>query len=221
MGVPLRVALSAVHGTLLPSLTRVRGDAYLCSMVQSLAAHISKFTPLTHAELAHLVGAVKIEIVKKKEHLLREGQPGNKQYFIAKGCARLYIINGRGNEQTLQFAIENWWIADYLGFQSGAPSSFYVQALENCEVLSIEKTAMEELLLSVPKLERYFRLVMQKAFGASQVRIKYLFTMSAQERYRHMNDLFPEFVRRVPQYMLASYLDISAEFLSKIRAGKA
>lgn len=120
----------------------------------------------------------------------------------------------------MQFAIENWWITDYLSYHNNTPSHFYIQAVENCDVIAIEKSVCECLLIQIPKLERYFRIVSQKSFGAAQMRIKFLFTMSAEERYHHFNDLNPEFVQRVPQYMLASYLDFSAEFMSKIRAGK-
>ena len=100
------------------------------------------------------------------------------------------------------------------------PSHFYIQAGENSVVIALEKSILEAILIQIPKLERYFRVVSQKSFGAAQMRIKFLFTMSAEERYHHFNTNFPEFVQRVPQYMIASYLDFSAEFMSKIRAGK-
>jgi len=189
-------------------------------MKTELQQHIARFINLDNQENKMLSSYFIRHQLKKKEHLLQEGQICNSQYFIAKGCFRQYIINEKGNEQTILFGIENWWMTDYLSFQSQSPSNFFIQAIENSEVLSIEKNAMEELLEKVPKLERYFRLVMQKSFGASQVRIKYLFTMSAEERFHYMNSMFPEFVQRVPQYMLASYLDFSPEFMSKIRAGK-
>jgi CRP/FNR family transcriptional regulator, anaerobic regulatory protein len=185
-----------------------------------LQQHIAKFVGLTVEENNLLDSYFNLHQLKKRQHLLEEGQICTSQYFITKGCFRQYIINDKGSEQTILFGIENWWMTDFLSFQNQAPSNFYIQAIENAEVLSIEKRAFEDLLTKIPKLERYFRLVMQKSFGASQVRIKYLFTMSAEERYHHMNNLFPEFVRRVPQYMLASYLDFSPEFMSKIRAGK-
>jgi CRP/FNR family transcriptional regulator len=189
-------------------------------MHQALLEHIAKFVKLTETEAQSVIGFLDYKKAAKKEHLLREGQICNAQYFIVKGCFRQYIINEKGTEKTLLFGIENWWITDFLSFQSQSPSNFFIQAIENSEVIVLERQAMEDLLLEVPKLERYFRLCMQKSFGASQVRIKYLFTMSAEERYRHMSSMFPEFVQRVPQYMLASYLDFSPEFLSKIRAGK-
>lgn len=189
-------------------------------MYLSLIEHIGKFVALDHDEVNTLLTYLDHHNVKKKAHLLVEGQTCNTQYFIVKGCFRQYIINEKGNEQTIQFGIENWWMTDFLSFQTHAPSNFYIQAIENSEVIAVEKEAMEDLLVRVPKLERYFRLCMQKSFGAAQNRIKYLFTMSAEERFHHMNMLFPEFVQRVPQYMLASYLDFSPEFMSKIRAGK-
>lgn len=189
-------------------------------MYLNLLDHIAKFVKLDNDENNTLLTYLDHHKVAKKQHILTEGQICNAQYFIAKGCFHQYIINEKGAEKTLQFGIENWWMTDFLSFHNHAPSSFYIQAVENSEVIAIEKESMEDLLTRVPKLERYFRLCMQKSFGASQVRIKYLFTMSAEERYHHINTMFPEFVQRVPQYMLAQYLDFSAEFMSKIRAGK-
>lgn len=185
-----------------------------------LIAHIRKSIDLDDSEAKLVSSYFEHQTIKKKIHLLEEGQASNKQYYILKGCLRIYIINTKGNEQTLQFGIENWWIADYLSFQNQGPSNYFIQAVENSDIISIDKKSLEELLSKLPKLERYFRLVLQKSFGAAQMRIKYLFTMTAEERYNHFNSNFPEFVQRVPQYMLASYLDFTPEFMSKIRAGK-
>jgi CRP/FNR family transcriptional regulator len=185
-----------------------------------LFEHIQKFVNLEQSEIDVLESCLTISIIKKKEHVLKEGQVCTTMYFIIKGCLRQYIINSKGSEQTLQFGIENWWITDQLSYHNHIPSHFYIQAVENSAVIAIEKPVLESLLIQIPKLERYFRIVSQKSFGAAQMRIKYLFTMSAEERYHHFNSHFPEFVQRVPQYMLASYLDFSPEFMSKIRAGK-
>lgn len=185
-----------------------------------LIKHIEKFLSLTSEEAETTLSYFERENFKKKQILLEEEQICNKQYFILKGCVRFYINNSKGVEQTIQFGIENWWITDYLSFQYQTPSHFCIQAIENIEVLAIDRKSFDELLKRIPKLEKYFRLVIQKSFGASQVRIRYLFTMSAEERFRHMNEMFPEFIQRVPQYMIASYLDFSPEFMSKIRAGK-
>ncbi|PXY42915.1 Crp/Fnr family transcriptional regulator [Flavobacterium hydrophilum] len=189
-------------------------------MYSVLLSHIQKFISLEPFEIEILESGLGITKIKKKQHVLQEGQICNTMYFITKGCFRQYIINNKGTEQTLQFGVESWWITDYLSFHNQTPSHFYIQAVENSEIIAIEKLFLESLLIQIPKLERYFRIVSQKTFGAAQMRIKFLFTMSAEERYRHFSNLNPEFVQRVPQYMLASYLDFSAEFMSKIRAGK-
>ena len=185
-----------------------------------LIAHIRKFIDLDDSESEIILSYFEEKTFNKKSLLLEEGQICNTQYFVLKGCLRLYIINERGTEQTLQFAIENWWITDYMSLQNQSPAHFYIQTVENSEVVAIDKGGMDDLLVRLPKMERYFRLILQKSYAASQMRIKFLYTQSAEERYHHFNTLQPEFVQRIPQYMLASYLDFSAEFMSKIRAGK-
>lgn len=182
--------------------------------------HIQKFVQLEPSEVNVLKSCLNVSQIKRKDHVLQEGQICNTMYFIAKGCMRQYIINSKGTEQTLQFGVENWWITDYLSYHNNSPSHFYIQAVETTEVIALDKSELDSILDQIPQLEKYFRIVAQKAFGAAQMRIKFLFTMSAEGRYNHFNNLNPEFVQRVPQYMLASYLDFSAEFMSKIRAGK-
>lgn len=189
-------------------------------MYSVLIKHIQKFVNLEQPEITILESSLNTSKIKKKEHVLEEGQICNTMYFVTKGCFRQYIINSKGTEQTLQFAIESWWITDFVSYHNNAPSRFYIQAVEHSDIIAIEKPVLESLLIKIPKLERYFRIVAQKAFGAAQMRINFLFTMSAEERYNHFKNQQPDFVQRVPQYMLASYLDFSAEFMSKIRAGK-
>lgn len=188
--------------------------------MQTLLAHIDKFVSLDDSEKELLLSSLSETKARKKEHLLKEGEHSQKQFFVSKGCLRLYMISEKGAEQTHQFAIENWWIADYLGYHNNRPSAFYIQACEDSSVVAVDRETIEELLVKIPKLERYFRLCYQKAVGAAQNRIKYLFSMSAEERFRNMNSLFPDFIQRVPQYMIASYLDFSPEFMSKIRTRK-
>jgi hypothetical protein len=123
-------------------------------------------------------------------------------------------------EQTTHFAIENWWLTDYLAFQSQQTTGFYIQAVENTQVLAIDWHAQERLLAQYPYLERYFRLVYQRAYGADQLRIKYLYAFSREELYHHFSTHFPEFIQRIPQYLLASFLGFTPEYLSEIRKKK-
>lgn len=189
-------------------------------MYSALNNHINKFTDLSAEEqeiVGSLVGSMSF---KKKEFLHRAGETCKANYFVVKGCLRLYFIDIKGVEQTTQFAIENWWISDLTSFIFQKQSDFYIQAAENTEVIAINYRHYDELLEKLPKLEKYFRLIYQKLYQASQIRIKYLYSQTAEERYVNFNKLFPEFVQRVPQYMLASYLGFTPEFLSKIRAKK-
>jgi CRP-like cAMP-binding protein len=189
-------------------------------MDASLLAHIKRFVPITKEEEDTLLFYIKHKTVKNKEHILKSGQICDACYFVAKGCLRMYTIPDNGTEQIVQFGIDNWWICDYTSFDSQKPSMFSIQALEPSTIFYIERRTQEELFQKVPKLERYFRLILQRAYSATIMRVHYIFTSTGEARYHHFNNLFPEFVQRIPQYMLASYLGFTPEFLSKIRAKK-
>jgi CRP/FNR family transcriptional regulator len=189
-------------------------------MVDILIAHINRFVPLTEDERAEVVKAVKAIHVKRKHFLLQPGEICRNNYFVSKGVMRLYFINRNGQEQITMFGIENWWITDYDSLESGRPSHYYIQAVEDSELISINKTSIEELLLKVPKMERYFRIILQRAFTATMRRIEYFRDQSDEELYRMFAAMFPEFIQRIPQYMLASYLGFTPQFLSKIRGKK-
>jgi len=189
-------------------------------MSPNLIAHINKFTPLTDEEAAAISASIKNISIKKKQFLLQPGETCRANYFVSKGVMRLYFINKNGQEQITMFGIENWWITDYSSLETGSPSNYYLQAIEDSEITSLNKKAMDELLIKVPKMERYFRLILQRAFTATMRRLEYFRDQSDEERYRHFVSLFPGFVQRIPQYMLASYLGFTPQFLSKIRAKK-
>lgn len=186
--------------------------------MDDLFAHIRRFVPLEKEHEEVLAASFGSLSLKKKAHLLQEGQVCTANHFIRKGCCRMYMTDEAGNEQTILFSIENWWITDYFSLDSGKPSKFYIQAVENCELFVLEKSRQEDLFAGVPLLERYFRLLVQRAYSATMMRIQYIFTLTGEERYLFFRSLYPDFVQRVPQYMLASYLGFSPEFLSKIRA---
>jgi len=179
--------------------------------------HIQTYTSLSKADLTYLTLALKPTPIKKKEYLLKEGQVCKEIHFVEKGCLRLFFINEKGTEQTTQFALENWWISDYMSFDRQNPSTFYIQAVENSEITSLDSSLQEDLIKKIPQLEKYFRLMLQKAFAASQIRIKYLYELSKEDSYQQFISLYPGFVQRIPQYMLASYLGFTPEYLSELR----
>lgn len=189
-------------------------------MFQPILQHINRYVPLNETEEVLIAEKLKYLQLKKKALILTEGKICSANYFVVKGCLRMYFFDDKGAEQTTQFAIENWWISDYTSLENRIPSGFQIQAVEASEVIAFEKNSEKELFDKVPKLERYFRLILQRAYSAVQTRTKFLHTLSREAQYHQFNDAFPEFVQRVPQYMLASYLGFTPEFLSKIRARK-
>lgn len=189
-------------------------------MFAEIITHIKKFISLTEAEVELLTLYLTVKELKKKEHLLREGEVCQENYFVVKGMVRMYLITPKGAEQVIQFGIENWWITEYNSYKSGQPSGFYLQAIEKTTVVAINRNEQETLFEKIPQLEKYFRLVLEKAYSAQLMRIHYIFNLTGEEQYRMMMEKYPWFVQRVPQYMLASFLGITPEFLSMLRAKK-
>jgi len=189
-------------------------------MPDSLINHIKRFIEINEEQEKILLSFVEYKKINKKTFLLKEGQVCENNYFILKGCLRLFLNLDSGYEHILQFAIENWWITDFLSMQNGTPSKFNIQAIENSEIIFLNKNIKNELFERIPKLESYFRIILEKAYSAAIMRIHFQLDYSGEERFMHFNRLFPDFVQRVPQYMLASYLGFTPEFLSKVRGKK-
>ncbi|MEO6546616.1 MAG: Crp/Fnr family transcriptional regulator [Ferruginibacter sp.] len=182
--------------------------------------HLDKFIEISQDEFLEILPFFEIIKVKKKENLMREGEVCRQHYFVLNGCVRKFFVNEKGIEQTTEFALENWWITDNISFEHGHVTLFTIQAVEHSEILTISRHSQESLLQQFPKMERYFRFIYQRAYAASQMRIKFLYEMSKEEFYRHFYNKHPEFVQRIPQYLIASYLGLTPEYLSEIRARK-
>lgn len=180
--------------------------------------HLNKFTPISEAEFVEIIPYFEIKKYGKKEILMEAGSICNKHFFVLNGCLQMFYTNEKGSEQTLQFAIENWWLTDNLAFRQQRKSEFCIQAVENSEVLSIDFKNQEILLEKFPKMEKYFRNVFEKAYGAAQMRVKYIFDYSKEEMFFTFRDQYPEFIQRVPQYLLASFLGLTPEYLSEIKS---
>jgi len=189
-------------------------------MSEIFKKHLDKFIAINDEEFVAISAFFKVIKVRKKENLLIEGQICKSNYFVLNGCLRKFFINDKGIEQTTEFAIENWWITDNIAYENKLASEFYIQAVENSEILVIDYHSQEKLLTEFPKMERYFRFVYQRAYAASQMRIKYLHSFSKEEFYHHLNNKYPEFVQRIPQYLVASFLGFTPEYLSEIRNKK-
>ena len=133
-------------------------------------------------------------------------------------ASKHFILDNDGQELIVMFAIENWWTGDLGSFITQTPADYNVQCLENCVLAQVSYEDLQQLYLQVPKLERFFRIIIQRAFVAAQKRLINNLSLSAKERYLQFREEYPQVEQRVPQYMIASYLGITKEFLSKIRS---
>src|SRR5690606_35821882 len=139
-------------------------------------SHLEKFIKIKEDDFQEIMQYFRTINVKKKENLMIEGDICRSHYFVLSGCLRKFFVNEKGNEQTTEFAIENWWLTDNLAYEHQLPTQFYIQAVEKSEILTITQDAQRELLEKFPQLERYFRFIYQRAFAAAQMRVKYLFS---------------------------------------------
>lgn len=155
---------------------------------------------------------------KKGTHLLQLGQICKYTYFVNKGLLRLYDIDEKGYEKNTLFAKEEWWVSDLYSYHRQKPGTYYLQALEDTGVFQLSKQKLEHLLLKIPKLERFWRILHINAFIAQQERIMHMVSKTAEERYLDFIKKYPDAELRISQKHIASYLGITPEFLSKMKS---
>jgi CRP/FNR family cyclic AMP-dependent transcriptional regulator len=186
-------------------------------MFESINTNVCKKSEFTPDEIEYFNSILQYKEVPKKTLLLQEGEICNFEAYILKGCIRKYYINENGFEVIVQFAVEDWWISDIASFHEKKPSKLFIETLEDCQLLMLTPETKEMLLQKVPKFERIFRLLIQRNLSAMQNRLIDTIAKSAQEKYLDFIKLYPTIPQRVAQHYIASYLGISAEFLSKVR----
>jgi cAMP-binding proteins - catabolite gene activator and regulatory subunit of cAMP-dependent protein kinases len=192
----------------------------MTSSYPGFIAHIKRYVTLSDQDVEIIESYMQPLVVKKRGYLLEEGEVCKSNYFVEAGCLRMFYHNEKMVEMTTQFALETWWLSDYFSFARQKPSEYFIQAVEKSVVLAIDVQLQEKLFVEVPQMERYFRIMMQRALAASQLRMKLIYELSKEEMYKHFSTSFPQFLQRVPQYMLASYLGLTPEYLSELRKRK-
>ena len=155
--------------------------------------------------------------IRKRQYVLQEGDVCIKSVFIEKGSLYSYTIDDKGTQHVIQFGFEGWWIGDLYSFLTGEPSKMNIEALEDSEVLTIERQDHFKLLSEVPKYETYYRILFQDAYVALQRRVSSTIGLTAEEKYQRLINQYHAFINRVPLHLIASYLCVSPETLSRIR----
>ena len=186
-------------------------------MFDQLRAHVGRLIDLTDEEFPFCTSVMVPKRVRKDAFLLQEGEQARYMAFVTKGCLRAYTIDKKGHEHIIQFAPEGWWITDLYSFLTGREATYFIDALEESDVLLIDAASYEKLCATVPKFERYFRILLQNNYIATHRRLVATVTLTAEERYTQMLQEFPNLARRVALRHIASYLGITPEALSRIR----
>lgn len=187
-------------------------------MYDRILKNISRFITLAPEEKEYFTSLLKVKKLKKKQYLLQEGDIARHEYFVNKGCLRTYTIDEKGQEHVIQFAIEDWWIGDMYSFLTQTPAKYTIDALEDSEVFCLEKNALEELYVKIPKFEKFFRHLLQNAFISLQERVIGNLSQPADERYCTFITKYSDMEKRLPLKQIASYLGITPESLSRIRS---
>ena len=181
-----------------------------------LLQHIAKHIRLSSPEEDQLVALLKTKKLRRRQFLLREGDIQQHAVFVLEGCLRSYSIDKNGFEHILQFAPPGWWIGDMYSFIKKQPGTLYIDAVDNSEMLLLVKDDLEQLYADIPKLERFFRIIAENALAAYQHRLVDNLSLSAKERYANFCQLYPSLIECLPQKLVAAYIGVTPEFLSKM-----
>jgi CRP-like cAMP-binding protein len=185
--------------------------------VQPLLQHLKQYIQLTEAEEQIIIDHLTPRTFKRGEFLTKEGEINRYTNYIVSGATRVYYIDQAGQEHVIQLGMKNWWTSDFSSFITQTKGILYTEALEKTEVLSFSYEHLQEVYRQVPAMERFFRLLIQKAYAAFQRRVLESLSMDAEQRYLAFRDMYPDMDQHLSQKHIASYLGMSAEFLSKIK----
>jgi CRP-like cAMP-binding protein len=190
-------------------------------MIDVLFSHIQEKVPLNLGDREAIRPFFVSKKLRKRQYLLQEGNVCKHLAFVAKGLLRTYNVDNKGDEHMSIFGWEGWWISDFNSFLSGEPAIFNIDAIEDSELLLISRADYETLTLTVPIMDRYFRILYQNSLITKERRLMSSITHSAEERYVRLAESNAQLIERIPQNLIASYLGIAPETLSRIKKNLA
>jgi CRP-like cAMP-binding protein len=183
-----------------------------------ILTNVAKHITLTEREKKYFISLLQYRTLKRKDFLLQEGEVCKYSTFVLDGALKGYTVDKEGNEHILSFALQDWWIADMYSYISQKPGTLNIEAVADSDIAMLSKENQEMLYAKVPKFERFFRILIENSLVANQQRLIDNLSSTAEDRYIHFIKKYPLIPSCVPQHNIASYLGITPEFLSKIRA---
>lgn len=186
-------------------------------MPESLFKNLSRHISLDEKEVEEITPAFKTKLLKKNAVLLQPGEICRNIYFVDQGCLRLFNTDANGFEHNIMFCPEGWWAADMASFSGQVPAFYHIAALEDSRIFYLSYSDLETLYVRIPKLERFFRILIQNGFSLYQFRINSNLANTAEERYEIFRKQYPGLEQRIAQKHIATYLGITPVFLSRIR----
>ena len=186
-------------------------------MTEKIVEYIEKFIKLTDEEKQLIGSSFKEVKIKKRQFIVQPNFTTKHRNYVCQGAFRAYVVADEGQDHTINFAIEDWWITDYNSYIFQQPATMFVVALQDSTILQIDFDKEQELKRQNHKFETFFRIIAERGLASQQRRIISNLTQSAEERYENFASKYPQIVQKVPQYALASYLGMTTEFLSRIR----
>ena len=186
-------------------------------MNHNIIDYIQKIVTLTEEEVEQFASNFREVKIKKRQFIVQPNFTARHRNYVLEGAFRAYVVADEGQEHTIQFAIEDWWITDYNSFINQQPATMFVMALEDSVILQLEYQKEQELKKANHKFETFFRIIAERGLAFQQRRIISNLTQTAEERYEDFIHKYSHIAQRVPQYALASYLGMTTEFLSRIR----
>jgi len=180
--------------------------------------YISDKAKLTEKELDTIKSVSFLKKIRKRQYLLQEGDVWQYSAFVCKGCVRMYRIGQDDTEHIMRFSVETWWVGDRESYATGQPAKNNIDALEDSEILMWTKENFQALLKEIPELNAFIERLIARSLIASQDRIFSAISYTAEEKYQNFLKTYPDIFNRVPLHMIASYLGVSRETLSRIRS---
>lgn len=186
-------------------------------MFDVLFNHIQQKVSLTEAEKELIKTFFTEKKLRKRQYLLQEGDVCRHLAFVAKGLLRTYNVDEKGDEHMSVFGWEGWWLSDFNSFLSAEPAIFNIDAIEDAQLLLLSRADYEAITLAVPVMDRYFRILYQNSLVTKERRLMSSITHTAEEKYLQLRESDEKIIERIPQNLIASYLGIAPETLSRIR----